>query len=475
MEKRREDQRRLRNRLSQKAVRERKAARIHQLEQELATVTKGNDSARVTELLNTNSRLRHALLDTRKKLASLSATATQLGEQIKVVLDDRDEVEQDCEDVANQMDSCVFDDQAYHLWRNSPQTCTQSPQTSSTESISMNQEREHFNGTELKLINPSTNVGAEATDRNPIPGQSDKMLVSMDTMFNGSKHTEAMPDLFLGPHLGPKLHVYSGSTLSQHLGHIHGLLRLGGALEGVSSMPQVVDSMWSAFLEHGWPSLKYWFDVTQSTPLATRVLWWQTSNSHEAATQIPPGNTPTLVQLSRPKYPCILDWVPHPGLRDLLILNYEFYDVDQVICDMTNAFVVEIEDHRTIFDESHPGLSLPIGKGYGYNLMELVERTLVFGPMDSQSQQELTVMRLLQSMASSKNASIEHPIHRFKLDPRFFDQYPALYDANAESKYRPKNLPFVQKSQLPLPFTTETVKEYMNVALHAKSTLVAAR
>lgn len=80
--------RRLRNRLSQKAVRERKAARIQQLEQQLASVTKGDDSERVTKLLDTNSRLRHALLDTRKKLASLSATATALGERIKGVLDD---------------------------------------------------------------------------------------------------------------------------------------------------------------------------------------------------------------------------------------------------------------------------------------------------------------------------------------------------------------------------------------------------
>ncbi|KAJ4288949.1 hypothetical protein N0V90_011291 [Kalmusia sp. IMI 367209] len=84
----REDQRRLRNRLSQKAVRERKAARIQQLERQLATITKGGESARVEALLNTNSKLRQALLNTRKKLASLSATATQLGEQIKAVLDD---------------------------------------------------------------------------------------------------------------------------------------------------------------------------------------------------------------------------------------------------------------------------------------------------------------------------------------------------------------------------------------------------
>ena len=331
----------------------------------------------------------------------------------------------------------------------------------------------------------------------PMSAHSDKVLVSMDAMFNSSRHNRVLPDLYLGPYLNPKLRVYSGSTFSEHLDHIHGLLRLGGALDGGSrsetqcfnfssledleplmpcSMPQVVESMLAAFLQHGWPSMKYWFDVTRSGILGARVLWWQTSSSHVAATQVPPGNTPTLIQLSQPKYPCILDWVPHPGLRDLLILNYQSYDVDQVICDMTNAFVVEIEEDRPISDPSHPRLDLPnicIG-GYSYNLMEIVERTLDYGPMENQSAQELTVMTLLRSMGSSKDASMHHPIHHFKLDPRFFDKYPALYDANAESKYRPKNPPLVQKSQLPLPFTTDSVREYMNAVLHAKRTMAAA-
>jgi hypothetical protein len=93
-----------------------------------------------------------------------------------------------------------------------------------------------------------------------------------------------------------------------------------------------------------------------------------------------------------------------------------------------------------VFDETHSRSSPPnIGKGYSYNLMELVDQTLAFGPTDSHSQQELTLMRLLLSMAPSKYASNEHLIHRFKPDPRFFDEYPALYDGNAESKYRLRN------------------------------------
>ncbi|KAJ4375407.1 hypothetical protein N0V83_002494 [Neocucurbitaria cava] len=240
-------------------------------------------------------------------------------------------------------------------------------------------------------------------------------------------------------------------------------------------MTMVVEGMLGAFLQHGWPSMKTWFDTTQSHLLGARVLWWQTSSSHEAATQVPPGNSPTIIQLSQPKYPSILDWVPHPGLRDLLILNYQSYDIDQVVCDMTNAFVVEIEESIPILDTSDPAVNLPsISAGYSYNLMELVERASAFGPMENPNPQELAVMSLLQSTESTKYSSMQHPIHRFKLDPRFFDKYPALYDTNAESKYRPRHPPFVQKSQLPLPFTTDSVKEYMNAVLHAKRSMVSA-
>ncbi|CAO2654536.1 Nn.00g112690.m01.CDS01 [Neocucurbitaria sp. VM-36] len=486
-------QRRLRNRLSQKAVRERKAARIQQLEQQLATVTKEDDSARVNELLDTNTRLRHALLDTRKRLTSLSATATQLGQRIKDELDQR---EHDSDDVTNnQID--LLDNQANHFWIANPQTSSQSSPASSNDSIPINVDPERFDDANLELINPCASVDSEVPFATSMSGHSDKITLSMDAMGYGSRNNKATSALFLGPFLGPKLRVYSGSTFSDHLDHIHSLLRLGGALEGgsrsairpfsfssledleslmlCSMPPQLVKSMFAAFIQHGWPSMKYWFDATQSGLLGARVLWWQTSSSHEAATQIPPGNAPTLIQLSQPKYPCILDWVPHPGLRDLLILNYRSYDVDQVICDMTNAFVVEVEESKPVIDQAHPALHLPsVSTGYSYNLMELVEQSLDFGPMENQNPQELTVMRLLQSTKSSECSSVRHPIHRFKLDPRFFDKYPALYDADAESKYRPKNPPFVSRSQLPLPFTRDSVKEYMNAILHAKRTMVAA-
>lgn len=159
--------------------------------------------------------------------------------------------------------------------------------------------------------------------------------------------------------------------------------------------------------------------------------------------------------------------VPHPGMRDVLILDYESYNVDQVIVDMTNFFVVEVEDSMPPVVGTGLDLPLPsLCSGRSYNLMDLVERTLMFGPLDSRTQQQVTLPHLLRSMVS--NAYAQHPIHSFKLDPRFFHKYPGLYDANAESKYQSAHPSSAQRSELPLPFTVESVKKYMNVALQAK-------
>jgi hypothetical protein len=140
-----------------------------------------------------------------------------------------DEEEQDSDDTANQMD--LPDNQEYHPWRGNLQTHTQSPPSSSAESTTISQDQEHILDAELHLINPSIDVDNMATYIDPSSDQSDMVLVSKDATFNVSKQNDAICNHFPGPHLGLKLHVCSGSTLSTHLDHIHGLLRLGGALE----------------------------------------------------------------------------------------------------------------------------------------------------------------------------------------------------------------------------------------------------
>ncbi len=80
--------RRLRNRLSQKAIRERRTAYIEQLEQKVAFFTKRSQENSLDELWEQNAKLRDALHVFRKKLLSVSTTVTSLADGVPSILQD---------------------------------------------------------------------------------------------------------------------------------------------------------------------------------------------------------------------------------------------------------------------------------------------------------------------------------------------------------------------------------------------------
>lgn len=88
--------------------------------------------------------------------------------------------------------------------------------------------------------------------------------------------------------------------------------------------------------------MKTWYTMTDSYTTIRWVLWWQITRTSEAFDDIPETNTPTPVQIALP-HPSIIDWVPFASLRNTLVLS-EGYDLDQVFCDMTEAFVLQKED-----------------------------------------------------------------------------------------------------------------------------------
>lgn len=222
--------------------------------------------------------------------------------------------------------------------------------------------------------------------------------------------------------------------------------------------------MLHGFLQQAWPAMQYWFAVTNSLNLVRSVLWWQTTKSAQAGQEVPSNYTPTFLQSSA-IYPSIIDWVPHSALRDLLILNYESYDLDQVICDMTDAYVVEEEDRIGSTRRQY------------YNLMDLVQRSLCPASENVLSREEYLVRDLFQKTRTFTTIRDEQSgrnrIHRFKIDPAFFEKYPGLFDASAMARgvcNRPVSTPSIQK---PAAFTVDSVKSYMNLALQAKGSLVS--
>lgn len=199
-----------------------------------------------------------------------------------------------------------------------------------------------------------------------------------------------------------------------------------------------------------------WFEVTNTSHLMCAVLWWQITNTAEAASQLPRVYTPTAIQLSVP-HPSILDWVPHSTLRDQFILNQESFDLDEVICDLAAAYVVEVEG----------GDYSPAPKKT-LNLLDAVQGSLRSGlPLLSDTGAE----EIEQNIYSGGKAPCTHPkppaaanIHEFKVDSSFFAKYPALYDPSAVANGM-ANTPIAMGSvQFPVPFSNQSAQAYIMTA-----------
>lgn len=68
-----------------------------------------------------------------------------------------------------------------------------------------------------------------------------------------------------------------------------------------------------------------------------------------------PEYRPTQIQLREP-HSAVIDWVPYAPLRDRIILFYNgSSELDRLICDTLDSFVVEVEDVAKVLPGAAPG------------------------------------------------------------------------------------------------------------------------
>ncbi len=232
-----------------------------------------------------------------------------------------------------------------------------------------------------------------------------------------------------------------------------------------------MDNMLHAIFHLSWPFLDYWIATTRSCGLITPILWWQSTRTEDARLAIVPIYRPTLTQMTAAPYPKIIDWVPHATLRDALIRSYSMYDLDTLICDLTEAYVME--DTATANDNFIDSSS---SSSSSYNVMDMVLKTLgtssagggysgtfLPGPglFDFPSNVSSTACTHSTPLSNSQ-------LHQFKIDPSFFAKYPGLYHTSAVARRhvpRPVNVP---KLQPPSPLDQMTMQAYLNLLLQNK-------
>ena len=454
--------RRVRNRLSQRAIRERRAIRIQQLEQDLAQIHKSSGT-RFDDLRAENEKLRNGLHATRKKLLSISTTTSSVADTIRALLD--------LEPTKNEPDDDAEPLEPETPKENRPINSTQSLESPSTEEIIVEQQNglyelfpEQYGSTfDLNAMAIKTAIfptlGTKKQTHilgSPEPWTDETILEQITRLaptpgaLTQQVETSSFDEILPSDGAMMLSSKRSISNFSDHLDHIFKLLRLSGIDSHFTTAPLLVHSLLHSFIQNCWPVMDHWFTVTNSCTFMTRVMWWQTTKSAQSFIDMPGGYTPTPSQLIL-SYPCIIDWIPHHTIRNAMVANYDSYDVDQVICDMTDAYVVD--------EHTNP-----------LNVMEMVKR--YSSPTED--------TRMVQPYENANSSHLHpqsdflqaHRIHRFKIDPSFFVKYPGLYDATAIARTPCSSIQIHNRAEAnhrPLPFSVRSANAYLDMTVQAKS------
>lgn len=344
------------------------------------------------------------------------------------------------------------------------------------------------------LVNHTFNHPAGSTETVQLDIQQSQPSVNVDSIVShgalhghGGFHSTYSP-MLMGP---MSLHheTHYESALSSHLDCLIKILRRGGIATQYTryvdyliacwstflflraihrSAPQLLNDMLDGFLEECWPCMKRWYSITDSYTTVRWVLWWQISQTSEALDDIPETNTPTPVQRALP-HPRIIDWVPFASIRNALIIS-EGYDIDQVFCDMTEAFVLQKEEsgsqineiggvaYKTVVSLLQSALrSAVVGNGSDSGHGNNVEAEDVFsdGPLK----------RTKAASSAYCQQLINFGRWVLKLDPSFFQKYPGLYDSTVVASGPSWVLLNSPKIQRPKPLDAEAMNTYANLLL----------
>jgi hypothetical protein len=191
---------------------------------------------------------------------------------------------------------------------------------------------------------------------------------------------------------------------------------------------------------------------------------------------------PSALQLLE-DYPSVIDWCPFPTIRDKLILLHSANPyLDQIICDIATAYVVEIDADHFILGQAGPAYirvwdlvcafeaedieddtAQDVGPGSGQLLAPNADGNL---PFSFPAPNVDCLFQPPYARQAFKMLGLDDGIPRFKVDPSFFIQYPELYDSGADILATGIALKPSVQTRLPCPTWPrhETINIYRNVA-----------
>ncbi|KZF21455.1 hypothetical protein L228DRAFT_261631 [Xylona heveae TC161] len=489
------DEKKLRNRLSQQAFRRRQNDRIRELEQRLKDASR-TDNERVCHLEEENMLLRKQLSTLASKLEAVQTTLRGLSNMVNSTLQGYPDsitksstpgqttTEGPSVNSPSEVDREILSiDDDQHIFSASlidvglkDNTSSSSPLGFSTIPLASSSGPQHCDETSIDIAS-----NYQDFDRAKL-GHTNSLIhaVNLPLEFHGSPFMEnpvqGVPGIWsyhyqMGPHnyqyimaniSSPGRHIHSSNSIfSDHINALHTCIKRAWNFSQFSDLLELklskvrlsVSLMLSLFNSLNRPLALSWYTPTKFYHHITNLTLWQLCPSREMYMQLPARYRPSALQLTE-TYPPIIDWCPFPSIRDKLILLHSANPcIDQIICDIATAYVVETDISKLICHD-YPEIGYvrvwELIQAMGEAENEQVDFAQVMCEkqpiaQDLQPQPSTGVWQLpapnVESLFGNENYArlafkelhMDDGVSHYKLDPLLFNKYPELFDPEEEA------------------------------------------
>ncbi|PPJ61062.1 hypothetical protein CBER1_07395 [Cercospora berteroae] len=306
------EQRKLRNRMSQRAFRARQAMRIQELEERL------EKASTPAELQDQNAKLRQQLLEIHKKAVSI---------QISL--------------------KAVADSAAQALgMENVPRDSFVTAIDSRERSVS---------GKAASATSDSTIELARASDRMNVPTSNPEAYVPEGYAHEHAASSQTIRDGGAGIHSAlqeQRWHNFRPDYSSSNFGapgpvfQYTDNLPMGKSHSTANGLASAISCVVQAFANNTWQSATAW-DTRTFTNLQALTAW-RMNRTEMNWRRIIPHFRPTKIQTFS-AHPSIIDWMPWPSIRDNLIIYHSANPkLDQIIDDIGSCWAIEADLSQSI-------------------------------------------------------------------------------------------------------------------------------
>ncbi|KAK7210897.1 hypothetical protein V2G26_018075 [Clonostachys chloroleuca] len=490
----RDERKKIRNRLSQRAFRRRRAEHLRELESR-ANASDQPDDDRLVVLEQENRRLRAHITQLQSQLESIQATIQLMTKSSNVLLDATEpssNEELQTEQVRTQTQS----DQVPSNIASISQDILGTPATPN------NNQQNVSNNFSLLLRGSNSGKYSPSFPSHNSEAGLDGFTESLGPMQLDSLPLTRMPEFWgLSHQVGPQAYanalelslpspssalvglncVESNSPFSDHIQLLKKLLktklkqphRMDRAF--CQTLYQSVSSVLAMFNSITRPDVMNWYAKTRFFHIV-ELTAWQIFPSPVTFSRLSERYKPTRSQLAlQGQYPCVVDWIPFASIRDRAIqLHAANPCIDQIFCDAVSAYVVESTMSELIMGTS------PI-KVY----VRVTDLIASMSPDQTREERldidsvQLPAPNLRTLFSSPKYAQLAFEYLRmdcgaqeYKIDPMFFGKYPELCDPS--DNILATGVPLRPESQITLtsprhldPMTMTIYSSFINFSLDA--------